>query len=189
MRLVEYMTNQSHIPYIISTLKKDCKPWLSEMSKPIYRGHEYGDNFGSAVPRTNRRPMNTDEDTHKRFDMLAQKLYGWKPRSEGLFCTTQSDTAISYGRSYMIFPVGHYKYLYSDEIYDFFINGRPKIFPDGLHSTYATDQLSNMKKYYKDKGLNNTETDEVMIKCDKYYYVRSTFILDDILKSELGIIR
>lgn len=189
MRLVEYMINQSHIPEIISSIKKDCKPWLSEMSKPIYRGHDYNEDFGSAVPRSNRRPMNTPQEVSDRFDTLSQILYGWKPRREGLFCTTQPDTAISYGKNYMIFPVGHYKYLYSEEIYDFFINGREKLFPVGIYNTELKEQLNDMKKYYKDKGLNNTETDEVMIKCDKYYYVRSTFIPDDILKSELGMTR
>ena len=108
-------------------VEKDCKSFLKELKKNnptqalLLRGEQQRGKFVTTTPRTDRRPRNTPYEWHVAFDEYFNDEFGWNARSEGLFCTGRYDTASGYGDSvYIIFPIGRYKYVWSDSISDLY---------------------------------------------------------------------
>ncbi|KFZ25794.1 MAG: hypothetical protein KQ78_01999 [Candidatus Izimaplasma bacterium HR2] len=108
-------------------IEKNCKPFLKELKKNnptqalLLRGEQQRGKFITTTPRTDRRPKDTPYEWHVTFDEYFNNEFGWNARSEGLFCTGRYDTASGYGDSvYIIFPIGRYKYIWSENISDLY---------------------------------------------------------------------
>ena len=130
MRLQQYI-NEEHKPLdlIIKELFDKCYPFIKELNKTknlkrfLYSGRgNQKDTFIGKV-RDDRHPMDTPDDIQEKVDDIFEEKFGWRPRSNSVFCTGDWDMAENYGLSvYSIFPIGKYKYVWSPKIYDFYSN-------------------------------------------------------------------
>jgi hypothetical protein len=89
-------------------------------------------------------------------------LFGWKPRSEGVFATGALSDTTTYGKySFIIFPKDGFKFLWSEDVNDFF-----------TYAQYEED-VQEAVVTYKDNDLVGAirSYNEIMIKCEGYYVV------------------
>ena len=108
---------------VIEKVRKDCKPYLREMRGAknfLYRGTGKPIKVISKFkPRTDRKPLDTSTIVHEVLDNAFKKKFGWFARSEGVFTT--SNQMPGYGKSTIFFPIGRYKYVWSPDIRDLFL--------------------------------------------------------------------
>lgn len=107
-------------------IEKDCKPWLNEIrhgnsgGQLVYRGIKTAKgDFELRDVRKDRYPKDTSIEWHNALDDAFKSHFGWKARSEGLF-VSHNKTADSYGDVYIVFPVGKYRYLWSESYDDLY---------------------------------------------------------------------
>jgi hypothetical protein len=149
MRLQTYL-NETIDPYIVNSiwkkLTKDCMPFLKELKKSnsprdkfFYRGF-HGGNLYSEIDkkkvRTNRNPMDTPQAIHDILNKSFKKKFGWNVRGEGSFATSDKERAGGYGTPFLFFPVGKYKYVWSEEVSDLYQ------YLGGHHLKYTVDALN-----------------------------------------------
>lgn len=93
-----------------------CSRFISESrGLPIYRGVSAQYTEPTLVtPRKNRQPTSTKRDIHFAMDNWFSEHFGAKPRSEGLFVTSDIDIAKSYGNTCFVLPVNSYKYFWAN---------------------------------------------------------------------------
>lgn len=108
---------------LVNFLKKNCSEFLS-IALPtkhlLFRGYENKKDIDGAAfighPRTNRRPMDSDLDVHNYVNFVLSSA-GLPTRGNSLFCTSNIDEAIGYAgslsRTYMIFPLNGFSYLWN----------------------------------------------------------------------------
>ncbi len=109
-------------------IKKNCQPFLKELGNNkwgeflMWRGVKSGaPDFFTNKPRSDRKPSDTDQRVHKVLDDTFNKKFGWRARSNSLFCTGNPDIAQEYSdHLYMIFPDKKYDYLWSPVISDLY---------------------------------------------------------------------
>lgn len=191
MRLQHYLTegyksiSENEINALIA---KDCKPYLKQIKNEyLYRGMKSDFDAFKAVPRKNRMPKDTPIVMHNLFDDIIQKLYAWKPRSQGVFATGGKNQAGIYGSIYKIYPIGNFKFLWAPTIHDFYVDikdefinlyrhqrGLPRImgYDDIIDKPAFIAEFSTfIKKSYTDKDLYKAAQSEheVMILCKSYY--------------------
>jgi hypothetical protein len=182
---------------VFSKLESDCKPYL-ELLRSCYTDNtelydlddrmEVVQYFNKEIPmifrgstntwkendiryveaRKDRRPKDTNKKISKEIDEVFFKEYGIKPRTEGTFTTPVKHVAGHYGQVFMFFPIGDFKYLWSEEIRDMFDELR--IPPNKVWSwylweidpSYRRTTLDNeMRAYYSDNYtfVNFTQQD------------------------------
>lgn len=189
---------------IAKTLRKDCSPCLRDVDYkryPLYRGIKAKhatrqDPLKLITPRKDRAPKDIPIEIHKILDKIFKELYGWKVRSEGIFCTGEISTAEEYGVPNVIFPIGKYKFLYSinDNLWDIYDYLRSEIgiiegFPGGHNyyiDNYPKEVLKekwekvreDIKKYYSSDNLTSAikSKKEIALKCQAYYAVSLNII-------------
>lgn len=125
-----------------SKLEKSCKNFLREIktrnreAKLLLRGSSSARNWEIRNVRKDRVPKDMEYAWHNAFDEVFYNEYDFRARSEGLFCTGRFSTADGYGTEvFIIFPIGRYKYLWSDSIDDLYSmvndgNADDKLEPD-----------------------------------------------------------
>jgi len=158
----------------IDDVRASCRPWLSAVKncpmKTVWRGVDGDVPFiSNKKVRADRRPYSTDPSLHQAFDTRFEEVFGWKPRSSGLFVTGTSATAGMYGdTTYLVFPAGPFKFLWSDKIYDLYTQGTQW---GGLNN------LIN-KNNYKEKDICGAiaSDNEIMIGCKSYYGITSMML-------------
>ena len=113
---------------IWKSLWKECQPFLKEIKKMggqkhhfIWRGTDntIGD-FKRVKPRKNRYPKDTPQELHEKIDSAFYQKFKWYPRSEGVFTSGSKGQAKAYGTRYLFFPVGKYKFIWSNDIDDLY---------------------------------------------------------------------
>lgn len=98
----------------------------------LYRGltKKTSDRMIRKKPRKLRHPKDTEPELQKLVDKLFQEKFGWKPRAQGVFATSDFYTAREYSGDWktvhIIFPFDGFEYIWS-----------PKI--DDLYSTVLSD--------------------------------------------------
>jgi hypothetical protein len=125
MKLQRYLTEQQGLTAgeIMEILEKDCGPFLKEVRegrRPVWRGtwKSFSDDLVRLSPRKDRRPLDTPPHVHDTLDKAFQKKFGWRPRSTGVFCSTEYTDAIIYGRAYMFFAIGKFDVLWRKDVSD-----------------------------------------------------------------------
>jgi hypothetical protein len=170
MRLNESMLKQK----IAGVIKKDCSDIIKvykKLNMVLYRGsdNQYK-NFQFIVPRTDRKPRSTKIVLSNALDEAFYGLFGWRPRSEGVFATGNMIDAGFYGKhSYIVFPKNNFKFIWSPFIEDLYA------------SIQNIDEVNEVVLKYTDKDIEKAvySYHEVMIKCDGYYVVDDYTIMDD----------
>jgi len=127
MRLQQYINEeQSRYDDVVNALKKDCAPFLKELKQTgrkefLLRGHMYASGtITKKKTRNDREPKDMDETTSQYLDNLFKKKFGWYARSSGIFATSKMDDAEEYGKAFLFFPIGKYKYIWSPKIGDLY---------------------------------------------------------------------
>jgi len=147
MRLQSYL-NETIDPSITkdiwTKLTKDCMPFLKELKKSnsprdkfLYRGFHGGmySEIQRKKVRADREPSDTPQAIHDRLNKAFKKKFGWNVRSEGAFATSDSQRAGGYGTPFIFFPIGKYKYIWSEEVVDLYQ------YLGGHHLEYAMNVL------------------------------------------------
>lgn len=108
-------------------VEKDCRDFLRELKKGgnntfLLRGIRNADaDIFIKHSRSDRWPKDTGGEVHEAFDEAFKHLFGWKARSENsVFCSGRYNIVDSYGDVCIIFPIGRFRYLWSDKITDLY---------------------------------------------------------------------
>ena len=190
----------------VELIKRDCKPFLEEINIPLYRGTWNDYYMAKLNRRRNRKPVDTYTEVHDILDNMFLEKFGWRARSEGVF--VNQDAQNYYGDNlHLFFPIGKFKYLYSntiDDLYTYFKGG-----PFALdYNIYLQDYDDNAERWeikyeteeewnadrlhdfklavdsYKDTGLPPHYVHEFMFDVDYYYMVNcnSSDVRKEIIK-------
>lgn len=166
MRLADFDKSQSELDFFIKSITsiyKDCKPYLKDLhSKLPYGEHLYsgrksrGAMFIERSVRKDRQSTDTHKEIHDDFDRTFQYEYGWKGRSNSLFCSGDMSDAEEYGTLFMIFPQGQYKVAYHPEIGDLYIHFSRQIQGGGV-GVSKKNRINGLKaQFFRDIGGGDT---------------------------------
>lgn len=88
----------------------------------FYRGLKYKPGTKNKMirkkPRKLRRPRDTSIEAQKAFDKYMLEKFGWKPRAQGVFATSDFYDAEGYGGGHIIFPYDGFEYIWSPKMED-----------------------------------------------------------------------
>lgn len=197
--------DENDLDMFIDTIKRECSEFLRynkvsiKSGGALFRGivgsDDTGNLMGPIEPRRNRWPMSTPRNRHNLMDDWFKNKFGFRYRSNGLFCFPNWDDANSYSRKvFFIFPANGYELCASNSILDLFTE-----FNDLSESPsdHALEWFQN--EYYKDapskeeaielfrqyERENNKGFIEGILKNGDYFETKQ---LDDInIKSEVMV--
>lgn len=170
---------------IIETIERECSQYLQELGDEeiLYRGFLSSKKFIEKTPRKDRVPRDTPTIWHKAIDEAFKKKFGWKVRSSGIFAAKHYFNVAEFGVPFLFFPVNGYKYVWNPDIRDLTVemdnrglteeeeNGRiVLIYPD---SRKGQDFIQNLINGYKTNGMKDSNGNEVIFNCKKYYLLNS----------------
>jgi hypothetical protein len=129
VRLQQHINEESLFDDIVDAfynIINNCQPFLKEMGtvKPpqfLYSGRKSNLGWFTKDVRSDRKPLDMFVDIYKSFDDAFNKKFGWRARSNGLFCVGRMESAEEYAEPYVIFPKGHFKIIWSDDIDDLYM--------------------------------------------------------------------
>jgi hypothetical protein len=129
MRLKQHINENSELDKLVDALHgviNNCQPFLKELGTVnppqfLYSGRKSNDSWFEKDVRSDRKPTDLFPEIHKDFDDAFNERFGWRARSNGLFCTGYMHDAEEYGAVYVIFPKGPFKVIWSDNIGDLYI--------------------------------------------------------------------
>lgn len=180
MRLVNFLNEEAKSSdKVIKILKKDCKKFINEFlhkAPVVVTRIIFGDKWETIkilgivkfTSRTDRIPKDLPQQWHDYFDRQLKHIFGWKPRSEGVFTyVSKSTNEKSYwrDRTFFFFPIGNYKYVWSPKVSDLYLSYEDNFGED-------VDIAEELVKTYQDiRGWEAVNKSEVMFKCSSYYMV------------------
>lgn len=125
MNFKQYITENIDINDIIETLDRDCKPFLFDWKKLdttkwLMSGRHISDfdNIAKKYVRQDRQPLDTPLEIHKVVDDWFQRKFGVRARSQSIFCTFNPNLATNFGKLMLVFPIGEYKVISSNQVED-----------------------------------------------------------------------
>ena len=210
MRLGKYLEKErEEAEKIVDLLMKDCKPFLTEIKGGLktyggylYRGIRGGAKIlpgftclGEVKPRKDRKPKDTPFYISRDFDIVFKDKFGWRPRSQGVFVTSDQFEARDYGLVHLFFPKGTYKYVWSLEVKDFYSKTSrwwtPSVSVAPGSDEYWED-IKDMVGTYKQTGLKEAikMRYEISFLCKSYYCIQAksvdvTIMVTDMLQDRL----
>lgn len=103
-----------------SIINNKCQPFLKELggmialnNRPLLRGMRPKDTAEVAI-RKDRKPLNSSSFEHKAMVKFFVNNFKINHREESVMTTSLSSSAGAYGAVHVVFPVGDFKYVYSD---------------------------------------------------------------------------
>lgn len=136
--------NESSEESLVTEILAQCQPFLKDVGVKncdrIYRGIRDIGTQQPIITNKARRPKDTSITLHKSLDEAFDKSFGFKFRSESVFCTLSSNTAKDYGFPYVIFPVGDYTACWSTIVEDAW-----KSLDEGWYGTINDEKI--LKKF------------------------------------------
>lgn len=194
----------------ITNIINDCRPYIKEIIKNsdsghlpmLYSGRKRDTDWFEQSVINGRTPKDMNPEVHKDLDNEFLKQYGWRARSNVLFCSGDFMVTTEYGKEYMIFPKGQFKFLWNPKIADLFVhlrrftrNVNTKYKKDNQLLQYFRDELTkevgdkweesealeryhifikNLVNGYKSTNLVEAldSRHELMVNCKKYYAVQ-----------------
>ena len=180
-------------------IENDGKPFLDDLrkiKKPpslLYSGRKSSEDFISRKVRKNRKPKNTPERIHNWLDKWFEYKFGIKARSKSLMADNKKAIASTYGTPYIIFPVGKYKIIWSEEVPDLYDDIKLQVPKEEIEEVLDKEprevenldnSLIEILETYKEnnlkKALSIGETSfEIMLICDHYYGINTNSIDKD----------
>jgi len=188
------MNEEIEVNDLISILKKDCKKFIKFVglyNPPalVYRSIKgSNDDYTTRTPRTNRKPTDTPLYVQEIMDVLFYERFGWKPRSGGVFTATGGFEG--YGVPHVFFPIGDFKFVWSPEVRDLFIDlNKLHLYKIEMRHPYKnSSKRKNSREFYEEirkalkplidsfyqnekYNLAFNEEREIVWKCKKYHLV------------------
>jgi len=184
MRLNTYLTESISVKDAedaAANLEKQCAPILKLYrsrtmgDKYLYRGvnHELSSISKHKSHLKDRRPMSTKRVIHDYLNELFQKKFGW-PARNGVGVTGSEAEADIYGKTYIFFPVGKLKYVWSPDVFDLWGTIMSRNITHGeIQNKKGKGELIKLVKTYKDTGIDKaiSERKEIYFNCKSYYLV------------------
>jgi hypothetical protein len=103
---------------------KDCAPFLSEI-KGLSTHHllkhassNGPDDWGMKSHVVRTRPRDSKREVHYAVDAIFRQKFNWAARSDAIFVSSDYSMIKEFGVVYLIFPVGEFKYLWSEDVVD-----------------------------------------------------------------------
>lgn len=148
-----------------------CKPYLKKtgfsynngkITGGIYRGFVGTSGFINELSGTvSRNPRDSSIMLHNVLNDYMADKFRYPYRSKGVFCSGNKQDTISYGRSYLMFPVGAFKFVNSTDIKDAYADleggpgSRPALFDrimtdmseEFSEMLYAQDEFSSVSEF------------------------------------------
>jgi hypothetical protein len=177
----------------LEQFKRDCAPFIlqrKQTDEALWRGIGRGfasakvGDWGHLDVSKDRRPKDLARKAHQAIDNYFYQKFGWRARTQGLFCSGYRGMAAGYGQVYEVYPVGQVKYLFSEDVGDLY-EVWAEIWDDVDVQAEGIDAA--VKKFIEGISLGNyTYTNnlqeaaelgvEIMVNCDSYY----CFIFKDV---------
>lgn len=190
MRLQEYIINESEQTFkkVLSKCSDIVKIYKnSEMY--LYRGidaYAYANkDIIKKKPRKRREPKDTPIEIQKIADSIFYKKFNWKPRSQGVFVTSNYSDALSYGVPYIFLPINGYNFLWSPTVDDLTAylssNGILNSLDYRMVLIHDKDRLKrkleDIIKTYKETNLKQAikSDNEITFNCSEYYLVDTDY--------------
>src|SRR5574343_219856 len=113
-----YQLNESlTLKEAVKIFHNECKPFQKEIGfnnnfdfDLLYRGMKNKPKLFIGNVRPDRRPSDTPLPIHEFMDNWFYKKFGVKFRSNAMFASKNSLSTLTYGTSYIVFPIGEFKY-------------------------------------------------------------------------------
>lgn len=187
LKFNKYLTEANN-DYYFEKIKKECKPYLSKIKNSEFMlvrdaGAGNKKSYKKKV-RKHRRPMDTPLVVHEYLDKTLKDKFGWKPRSEGLFCFASNSDMLNV---HYVFPIGKFKFVYSDYVDDatvyladksdntvsgFSYNFEEEVDMAKIKNAWEKEALKTYKSTNFNKALELGNKDyEISIKCDAAYLI------------------
>lgn len=170
----------------------DCKPFIHEVidldENRLYRGlkmesfarrsDEVAEDIFKAKVRKDRVPLNTPSFIHTFMDEWMEKELGRKFRTQSIFCAADRKTVLSFGKPYVIMPVGNFSYAWSPFIEDVFSDVEEISHADKRDGRSQDESLDKIRGVLENAGYKTDDliraiqeypTHEIMLECDEYY--------------------
>jgi len=133
--------------------------------------------FISSSPK-NRKPKDTPGNIHNILDELFLQRFGWRARSDALFCSGDMSQAGFYGATYEIYPANGFKFVWSERIRDLYNEYDMFKYSSGIYKghdrPFSVEDIEEhfiqaIKTYRNDDlGAALYSGHEIMVSCDKY---------------------
>ncbi len=182
MRLIHYLKEDEEVTNIKKKIHKECKPFLNaSKGYSLWRGMWGKDKIGKFKVRKDRKPLDTPLEVHKELDKIFTKNFGWPARSSGILTTGDKTVAGSYGNAYQVFPIGKFRFLWSNNVHDLY--GRYVEFMTQQRLSYAG---GGDWEYFKDPNQKIVISDKMYLS-KKELAVHQKIVfkqLNDLIKKE-----
>ncbi|KFZ27290.1 MAG: hypothetical protein KQ78_00460 [Candidatus Izimaplasma bacterium HR2] len=144
-------------------IKKDCQPFLKQLMKQpasgthdlLYRNMNVKGDIGSLAVRMDREPRDTPKVVHDLFDDILEDVFGYRARSKTIFCSGVESWGGSYGSSYVIFPKGSFKFLWSERVKDSYDEVCMTAIKRTLSNQYEKETKELIGKSVPDKDVDD----------------------------------
>ena len=177
-RLKKYIVEEEGIlTKYLPLIEKECQPYIKAIrgGKGLFARvtSEKAAILKKRV-RADRKPLDSPLKSHKWFDEQFNKKFGWKARSNVIFCYGRpvNDVALY---DFLMFPVGKFKYVWSPYVTDLYNIANSQ----SDEQLYSYDDILETYKY-TDKNLKKAvvSSNEIMVNCKEVYLVRGHFLPD-----------
>ena len=128
-RYIEQEYTDEEFEEIISILENECKEFLDEVKEskvgPIFRGVKnvddtYTRGMGKKSSRVNRTPLDTNYSISEIINGYFEDKFNIPLRRVGTFTSKLPHIATDYGKPYLFFPIGDYKYFWNPRVKDLY---------------------------------------------------------------------
>jgi len=176
----------------IDIIHKECSDYFKYVDNKypyLYRGVRKTSKFKN-VPRNDRISHDVPEIITNIIDKKLEQKFGWRPRTEGVFATSDMITAKTYGKLYYFFPSNGFKMIWSWDINDLWLYLQQK----GIISFYQNNFIEEMVEfidsfviskynqgYAKDINKAIYSGNEILFKCS-YYLIEYDIVQNNINK-------
>lgn len=169
MRLIEMSGHKFNAPQageLLDILRKNCQPWIiASKWLPIYRGSKMVSQYDDFI-KIKTRPDKQDPDIPKEIQQAFDRALAQRGHTallkNSVHVTGNLESAIEYGRPFVIFPVGEFSISWSPIVKDgLYIKGELIANPKDLVKSYLDHNVTAAIK----------SGNEILVKCDEYYKV------------------
>ena len=189
----DFLDQSGRKDFLIRGMKKiDPSEWDTLKSSNV-DGLPHYIPYHTLLMRTNRQPSDTSLATHEVINEWFRERFGWGARSEvvfgeGRYNIAASSSSIDYGPTFIIFPVGDFKYVWSEDVSDLYRTLGAKMLDK---PTMTDERKENIWKFldsaeYRSTGLREalaTYNSEIMIHCREYIAIPAAHAA--VVRSEL----
>lgn len=123
MRFLQFLREDKQTERALAQVERQCADFIQELGAQfgLWRGFNrrfsLPDDHKLAVPE-DRKPLDTEREIHHAMDDWFFDNFGFRARSNAVFCTGSENAALAYGNVHAIYPIGKYEYVWSPEVED-----------------------------------------------------------------------